>query len=157
MRTTLTEQQAIRQAIQEGAGGDFCDVAEAVKKSFGLNVSAQLVEDVYRSWKQESSFSAKDAPGMLVGSGGTPSVSRLESQTENTKKRPMIGDLHFALESEIPVEEVSMPSHKNEPHRPERDKSQRDRVLEFVQLMGGFEAARAAITEVESSLRQLMK
>ena len=32
-----------------------------------------------------------------------------------------------------------------------------DRILEFVRIMGGFDAAREAITELERSLKQLMK
>ena len=36
------------------------------------------------------------------------------------------------------------------------DAAQRD-ILKFVEAMGGFEAARAAITTVENSLRRLMK
>jgi hypothetical protein len=55
MNTKLTEEEAIRQVILEGTGGDFYDLAEVVKKRFGLLVSAGLIEEVYLKLQREVS------------------------------------------------------------------------------------------------------
>ena len=51
------------------------------------------------------------------------------------------------------VEEVAMQI-RNEDHGDAASGSKHEQVLKFVESMGGFDAARAALTELENSLRK---
>lgn len=104
----MTEADAIRRAIAEGAGGDYMDIAAAVRRRFGLIVGSRLVEEVV----------------MVLQRDGEPQTT---------------------------VEAVHPTS---EPSTGARDV--RNRVLSFVQEMGGFAQARAAIDALESEMRRLL-
>ena len=155
MSTPMTDEEAIRQVIADGAGGDFCDVAEVVRNRFGLRVSTQMVEQVFHQLQQEASPTTKDA-GVLDSSKGSTSLPQPGALPGSAKKPLQFGCIDLALENEIPMSEASVPASKDQSLRTESVESRRDRILEFVKLMGGFNAARAAITELETSLKQLM-
>jgi len=131
MKAPVTKEDAIRQAIREGAAGDFCDVAEVVKKKFGLTVGSGLVEEVYHQLQNDRENSEahpsrdpKDAMLKFAGLGLVGKVPETATKTESSEIAPTLD---------------------------------RERILEFVQQMGGFSAARDAITKLEQSMKTLMK
>jgi len=54
----LTQTEAIRQVIEERSAADYCDVADIVKKRFGLSVGTGMVEEVYLAMKEEAGGSS---------------------------------------------------------------------------------------------------
>ena len=48
-----TKKDAIRMVLDAGGVGDYCDVADQVKKRFGLTVGEGLVEKTHLSKKRE--------------------------------------------------------------------------------------------------------
>ncbi|MEZ6061635.1 MAG: hypothetical protein R3C19_14910 [Planctomycetaceae bacterium] len=123
----ISDTEAIRQVILQGGHGDYADVAVAVKKNFGITVGSGRVEEVALAMKKEAA---------------APRSAELKSaQTSLTgtlaKKRPAAA------------------SGKSEGGAGGGVDS--GKVLAFVESMGGFEAARAAIDELEGTFRRLMK
>jgi len=129
MRTEISETDAIRQVLREGVAGDYCDVAELVRQKFGLHVGAALVERVPIALKQESAAGA----AVQVGPIGVDLTERITGSASSGS----------ATRAESRADAAGHPG--------------RDRVLEFVQAMGGFEAARNAVTNLENSLKKLMR
>lgn len=129
MKTEISETDAIRQVLREGAAGDYCDVAELVRQKFGLHVGAALVERVAIALKQESA------------SGPTVQVGPIGVDLSHGITGP--GSSGSAAPAESRSDAAGHPG--------------TDRVLEFVQAMGGFEAARNAVTDLENSLKKLMR
>lgn len=128
MKPEISETDAIRQVLREGVAGDYCDVADLVRRKFGLHVGAALVERVAMALKQEAA-SKTTARVDQVGVGLSERIAGSGS-----------------CGSEIPAESGSGAA----------GHTGTDRVLAFVQAMGGFEAARTAVTNLENSLKKLM-
>lgn len=57
----LTETDAIRQVIADGAGGDYTDIAAAVRRRFGLIVGSRLVEEVVLALREEAAQSPRES------------------------------------------------------------------------------------------------
>ncbi len=108
MDTPLSESEAIRLIIREGSCGDYADVANAVRKRFGLIVGGGQVEQVY-----------------------------LAMQAEKEKEK----------EKEKEPESSRKPTSSSD--------SLTDVVIQFVQVMGGFDRAREAISKLEATVRKL--
>lgn len=128
--TVSTEgDEAIRRAIRDGAGGDYCDVVDFVKKHYGVDVSTAQVERVVQELKR-----SPRGPG------------RIDLQ--------MSGE----LEANSGPASLAIPAGTSPPApvAEESSKSDRDAVLAFVERMGGFPSARQALDRVEQSLRRLM-
>lgn len=129
MRPEISEEEAIRRIVHEGTCADYIDVANVVQQRFGLHVGCGKVEEVVQAMKRER-------PGQPVP-WRHHAGSRLTSALSD-KNKPDLTDQ--SASSGIP--EASRPA------RPE--------VLKFVESMGGFAAARAAITDLETSLSNLL-
>lgn len=130
MRPEISEEEAIRTIAREGTCADYIDIANLVRERFGLRVGTGRVEEVVMAMKQ-------DMPSQPV--------SRLKNADIK-----LAGDLHQATEPG---------SHAQPAREPVAADSTlpRHEVLKFVESMGGFEAARAAISDLEQSLKHLMK
>ncbi len=129
MRPDISEEEAIRTIVHEGICPDFVDVANVVQKRFGLKVGSAKVEEVVRSMKHET-------PGL--------SASRIKHADIG-----LTADFH----------RDSLPDLKSKPepeHASAAAVPNQNAVLQFVELMGGFEAAKEAIAAVENSLKKLM-
>ena len=130
MRPGISEEDAIRTIVNDGTCADYVDIANLVKERFGLCVGAGRVEEVVMALRQEK-------PGQPV-----PWLKNAGIK--------LAGDVRHATEPGLhpqPAAET-IPADSTLP---------RDAVLKFVESMGGFDAARAAITDLEHSLRNLMK
>ncbi len=150
MTIKLTEEEAIRHVIKEGISGDFCDLAEVVKKQFGLLVSTGLIEDVYRKIQREGSTTSTDI--------GKSSFQHQPDEQLVAKVPINIGRIDLAIREEIPKSDGSLlRSDDQKSKMGSTAGNKQDSILEFVRMMGGFDAAREAITELERSLKQLMK
>ncbi len=135
MNRELTEEQAIRLILSEGTGGDFVDVAELVKKRFGLLVGSSMVEKVYHEMLQAPTEHEK------------PILKLKHADISLT------GGLH-AGGSHSPESSAARGA---TPDRLPADASGAEReTLKFVQAMGGFEQARKAINDLENSVRKLL-
>ncbi len=130
MSIPASAEDAIRQALREGAKGDFCDVSEVVKKQFGFTVGSGLVEQVYHEMQSEQE---------PTEAGGS------------TEKKTSSGLKHVDL-----ALLEKLPRSSNDETRKAGQPTNRERILEFVREKGGFAAARDAITELEESLKELM-
>ena len=130
MRPEISEEEAIRTIAREGTCADYVDIANLVRERFGLRVGAGRVEEVVTLMKL-------DMPSQPV--------SRLKNADIK-----LTGDLRPATEpgSHAQPAKETVTADSTPP---------RHEVLKFVESMGGFEAARAAITDLEQSLKQLMK
>jgi len=130
MRPDISEEEAIRTIVNEGTCADYVDIADRVRERFGLSVGAGRVEEVVMAMKHEM-------PGQPV-----PRLKNADIK--------LAGDLRHTSEpgaqpqcaSETVSADSTPPAHD---------------ILKFVESMGGFDAARAAITELEDSLRNLLK
>lgn len=130
MRPDISEEEAIRRIVQEGTCADFVDVASVVQERFGLRIGVAKVEEVVHAMKQEASI---------------PPTTRLKH-----------ADIHLTGER-LHEGGPGSPA-KPAPERSPADSTpSRNEVLKFVESMGGFEAARTAISELEHSLKNLMK
>ena len=151
MTTKLTEEEAIRHVIQDGISGDFCDLADVVKKRFGLLVSTSAIEDVYRKLQQAGSTTTTDSNNSALEH--QPDEQHVVAQVPFS-----IGRIDLAIREEIPKSDGSLlQSHDLNSQKESATANKQDRILEFVRMMGGFDSARAAITDLEKSLKQLMK
>ena len=130
VRTEISEEDAIRRIVHEGTCADYVDIANVVRERFGLHVGAGRVEEVVMAMKQES-------PG--------PPVPWLKNAGIK-----LTGDLRPA------TEHGSHPQQASETTPVDATPSRQD-VLKFVESMGGFDAARAAIADLEHSIRNLLK
>lgn len=130
MRPDISEEEAIRTIVNEGPCADYVDIADRVRERFGLIVGAGRVEEVVITMKHE-------APGQPA--------SRLKNADIK-----LAGDLRHTPEPGAQPKKASE-TVSEESTRPAQD------VLKFVESMGGFDAARAAITDLEHSLKNLMK
>lgn len=151
MKTKLTEEEAIRQVILDGTSGDFCDLADVVKKRFGLLVSTATIEDVCNRLQQVDSARPADSDGLIskhqpgesLGIANVPvKIGRIDLK--------VCDDISKSDHSPPPIVDQSTPIGSNTP-------SKQDRILDFVRMMGGFDAAKNAITDLDQSLKQLMK
>jgi hypothetical protein len=139
MKTKMTGEEAIRQVILEGVGGDFCDVAKVVGDRFRLDVSASEVEEIYGQIREELTK--------------LPTVA---SEPQPDEKLPVkISSVAVSMQSKIPKPKMSASAQA--PPSAAADQPGRDPVLAFVESMGGFDAAREAITNLEVSVKQLLK
>lgn len=130
MRPDVSEEEAIRTIVREGTCADYTDIADAVQQRFGLRVGAGRVEAVVMAMKQET----PDQPAIRLKTAGIKLTGEIRHETEpGADPQPGTGKT------------AAGPS------------AQRDEVLKFVESMGGFDAARAAIADLEQSLRNLMK
>ena len=129
MRPEISEEEAIRRIVHEGTCADYIDVATVVQQRFGLRVGCGKVEEVVQTMKRERP--SQPVPWRHhAGSRLTNPLSD-ENKSDFTDHSTSSG--------------VSDASH-----------SARPEVLKFVESMGGFDAARAAITDLETSLSNLM-
>ena len=133
MRTDISEDEAIRTIVGEGTCPDFVDVANLVQQRFGLRVGSARVEQVARAMQQE----AQESPPKKL-------------------KRVDVG-LAGALGRDITPVSTETPEPAAAPAESAASAEARQDVLKFVESMGGFDGARAAITNLENSLRHLMK
>jgi hypothetical protein len=130
MRPDISEEEAIQTIVQEGSCPDFVDVANVVQKRFGLKVGSAKVEEVVRGMKQETSGSSR---------------SRVK-----TADIGLTASIHHDSSSDAkPNAKLETTTSTPAPNQ--------NAVLQFVESMGGFEAAKEAIAAVEHSLRKLMK
>jgi len=150
MNTNVSEEEAIRQVMLDEPSGDFCDLADAVMKRFGLRVSSSLIEEVYQKLQRGISQSKPNA----IASTSTHVSSR---PREFTKALDNTGHIDIALRADIPKSDRSHLRDNQNTETESASGNQRDRILDFVSKMGGFNAARDAITDLERSLKQLMK
>lgn len=130
MRPEISEEEAIQTVVQEGRCPDFVDVANVVQKRFGLKVGSAKVEDVVRGMKQETSGS---------------STSRVK-----TADIGLTASIHHGSSSDA-KQNAKLETTTSTPA------PNQNAVLQFVESMGGFEAAKEAIAAVEDSLKKLMK
>lgn len=49
-----TKAEAIRLVIEAGAGGDYCDVVDEVKRRYGLTVGEGQVESTFRAMQEKA-------------------------------------------------------------------------------------------------------
>ena len=130
MRPDISAEEAIRQIVHEGICADYVDVANVVKERFGLQVGSGHVEEVVHAMRQEKP--AQPVPWRqhtdIRMTGAIPHESR-------AGKVPEPGSAQSSADASL--------SHNE--------------VLKFVESIGGFDAARAAISELEKSLKNLMK
>ena len=139
MKTQLTDEEAIRQVILEGVKGDFCDVARVVSDRFRLDVSTSQVEEIYGKLREEMT-QMKTSPGNV----------------EPEQKQPIkIGSVGLAMQTDVSKSTPTAPAEVADSAATHA--YGRDPVMAFVQSMGGFEAARNAINDLETSLKQLLK
>lgn len=130
VRSDISEEEAIRKIVLEGTCADYVDIANAVRERFGFHVGAGRVEMVVMAMKQEP----PGPPGSSLKSAGIKLTGNLHHGTES--------GAHPQPESETsPVDSAAL----------------RQDVLKFVESMGGFDAARAAIADLERSVRDLLK
>lgn len=129
MRPDISEEEAIRRIVHEGTCADYIDVATVVQQRFGLHVGCGKVEEVVQTMKRER----PSQPVPWRHHAGSKLTSTLSDENKP----------HFADQSTS-----SGISDASRAARPE--------VLKFVESMGGFDAARAAITDLETSLSNLM-
>ena len=113
MTETLTKEEAIRQVILDGAGGDYVDVANRVKERFHLDVGVALVEQVAIKFREGKAATESGT------NGGTTKVKDSGA---------------------LPKDDSS---------------SNLGLTLKFVEAIGGFQAARDAIDNLERSLKKL--
>lgn len=129
MRPEILEEDAIRRIVHEGTCADYIDVANVVQQRFGLRVGCGRVEEIVQTMKRER----PSQPVPWRHHAGSRLTSHLPHESKpdfsNQNTAPMISD---AL------------------------RLQRAEVLKFVESMGGFDAARAAIADLETSLNNLM-
>ena len=130
MRPEVSEEEAIRTIVQEGTCADYVDIANAVQQRFGLRVGAGRVEAVVMAMKQQ-----------------TPDQPAIRLKTAGIK---LTGDIRHATEPGSHLQPVTAKPAAGPP-------GQQDEVLKFVESMGGFDAARAAIADLEHSLKNLMR
>lgn len=130
MRPDISAEEAIRRIVHEGICADYVDVATVVKERFGLQVGSGQVEEVVHAMRQEK-------PGQPVPWRQHTDI-RLASGPHHESKAVTVSEPGSAKSSA----EGAL-SHNE--------------VLKFVESMGGFDAARAAISELEKSLKNLMK
>jgi hypothetical protein len=130
MRPDISAEEAIRRIVDEGICADYVDVSNVVQERFGLRVGAGQVEEVVYAMRQEK-------PGQPVPWRQHTDI-RLASEPHHESKAPMTPEPGPAKTS----------AHAALSH---------NEVLKFVESMGGFDAARAAISELEKSLKNLMK
>ncbi len=130
MRPDISADEAIRRIVHEGICADYVDVANVVQERFGLCVGAGQVEEVVHAMRQET-------PGQPV------------PWRQHTDIRLASGALHESKAGRAPESGSAKSSAEAALSHNE--------VLKFVESMGGFDAARAAISELEKSLKNLMK
>lgn len=132
MRPDISAEDAIRRVVVEGGCADYVDVANAVHDRFGHRVGAGRVEEVVRAMK--------DHPPK-------PPASRLkDAEIRLTSQR-----------SEPPATAPAEPAASATPAASIDDAAtRREHTLKFVEAMGGFHAAREALTDLEDTLRRLM-
>lgn len=130
MRPDVSEEDAIRLVLSEGGCADFVDVANLVKQRFGHHVGAARVEQVVHAMNQETPEQS-DRKLKQVDIGFTAGTTHAEKG--EAAKKP-------ALPDDTGAETVTT----------------EEEVLRFVEQMGGFQAAKKAIADLESSLRKLM-
>ena len=129
MRPEIAEEEAIRRIVNEGTCADYVDVANVVQQRFGLHVGCGKVEEVVQTMKRER----PSQPVPWRHNAG----SRLTS-TLTDENKPDVTD----QSTSSGISDAS--------------RSARPEVLKFVESMGGFDAARAAISDLETSLSNLM-
>ena len=130
MRPDISAEEAIRRIVHEGICADYVDVANVVQERFGLRVGAGQVEEVVHAMRQKT-------PGQPV---------------------PWRQHTDIRLAGAIPHESKGMTKSEPASERPSGTATlPHNEVLKFVESMGGFDAARAAISELEKSLKNLMK
>ncbi|MCA9009019.1 MAG: hypothetical protein KDB01_04695 [Planctomycetaceae bacterium] len=130
MRPDISAEEAIRRIVHEGICADYVDVATVVKERFGLQVGSGQVEEVVHAMRQEK-------PGQPV------------PWRHHTDIGPSGGPHHESKGGTAPEPGSAKSSAEAAMSHNE--------VLKFVESMGGFDAARAAISELEKSLKNLMK
>jgi hypothetical protein len=130
VRTDISEEDAIRRIAHEGTCADYVDIANAVRERFGLHVGAGRVEEVIMAMKQET----PSPPVPWLKNAGIKLAGDLRQTTEPGS--------HPQQPPEITSVDAAPP---------------RQDVLKFVESMGGFDAARAAIADLEHSIRNLLK
>ncbi|MEQ9410777.1 MAG: hypothetical protein RIK87_23905 [Fuerstiella sp.] len=154
MSDSVTGEEAIRQVIKDGVVGDFCDVVDVVKRKFGLQVGTGQVEQVYGRIKKER---ADRVSGSAGGVSQTASPEVPGRPDDVGRMPPRIDRAVLELRGSMPHDDSAVPASGPPAAGTGETDGQRGRVLEFVEAMGGFDAARAAISRVEESLKQLMK
>jgi len=136
MKTKMSDEDAIRQVILDGVGGDFCDVARVVSDRFRLDVSSSQVEEIYRQIKEEMAQTAS-------------------SERALDEKKPIkIGRVGLSMQTD--VAKSATPPSGAAPQSGAKVEVGKDPVMAFVEMMGGFDAAKAAITDLEASVKRLL-
>lgn len=130
MHTAISEEDAIRRIVQEGSCADYVDIANVVRERFGFHVGAGRVETVVMAMKQET----PSPPVPWLKNAGIKLTGNLSAGSES-------GPHPQPASETTPVDSAAL----------------RQDVLKFVESMGGFDAAREAIAELERSVRTLLK
>lgn len=136
MSETAHKEQAIRQVILDGAAGDYVDIADRVKERFRIDVSVALVEQVAIAMRNEKQQSVEPESVNLRGGEIGLTASHVPSEQPATEQ-PVTEKAPSAAVSSTPG-------------------SQREMTLQFVEAVGGFNAAHKALDELEGSLKKLM-
>ena len=127
----ISEEEAIRRIAEEGICAEYVDIANVVRERFGLLVGAGRVEEVIRAMSH-------------------PTASHRDHSLKNS-------DIQLTGSLPRTAAETGPRSQSQSETRSADSTLLRNEVLKFVELMGGFDEARAAVADLERSLRSLIK